>query len=101
MEHQMPVGEMLRRARHSLGYSQYVIADELARVSGNDSLTREEVARWERGKRLPGPYWRRWICLVLRLPVSDLEMAIRSQRSDRRTARGPLPHASGMSTAVK
>ncbi|WP_372446222.1 helix-turn-helix domain-containing protein [Kribbella aluminosa] len=92
---------MLRQARHRLGLSQYVIADELARVSGNDSLTREEVARWERGKRLPGPYWRRWICVVLRLPTSDLELAIRSQQEDRRLARERLPHTSGISAAVK
>jgi transcriptional regulator with XRE-family HTH domain len=78
-----PVGEMIRQARNSHGYSQYAFADELVRVSGNDSLTREQVARWERGKRIPGPYWRRWICLVLQLPANDVEEAVRSARRTR------------------
>lgn len=97
----MSVGEMIRQARNGLGYSQYAFADELARVSGNDSLTREQVARWERGKRIPGPYWRRWICLVLELSASDVDAAVRLARRIRWRARKASCYASGMSTAVK
>lgn len=71
---------MIRRARRRLGYSQYGIADELARISGNGSLTRDEVARWERGKRIPGPYWRQWISAVLELRSAELETAARAAR---------------------
>ena len=78
-----PVGELIRQARSSRGYSQYAFADELVRVSGNDSLTREQVARWERGKRIPGPYWRQWICLVLLLPTGEVDEAARSARRTR------------------
>lgn len=97
----VPVGEMIRQARNSLGYSQYGFADELVRVSGNDSLTREQVARWERGKRIPGPYWRRWISLVLQLSARDVEEAVRLARRTRWRARKVSRYASGMSTAVK
>lgn len=101
MEPRVPIGEVIRQARSSLGYSQYALADELVRVSGNDSLTREQIARWERGKRIPGPYWRRWICIVLQLPVSDVEAAVRLARRARWRARKPPRQASGLSTAVK
>lgn len=82
------VGSVIRQARSRLGYSQYGVADELARISGNGSLTRDEVARWERGKRIPGPYWRQWISQVLDVGSSDLERAARAARRARR-ARAP------------
>lgn len=78
-----PVGTLIRRVRSSLGYSQYEIAAQLALVSGNDSLTREYVARWERGKRIPGPYWRQWISRVLQLPRKDVDAAARVARNTR------------------
>ncbi|TDD70788.1 XRE family transcriptional regulator [Jiangella aurantiaca] len=78
------VGSVIRQARCRLGYSQYGIADELARISGNGSLTRDEVARWERGKRIPGPYWRQWISQVLDVGSTDLERAARAARQARR-----------------
>ncbi|GAA2796698.1 hypothetical protein GCM10010522_12780 [Kribbella solani] len=83
MEPHLLVGEMIRQARSSLGYSQYAVANELVRVSGNDALTREEVARWERGKRIPGPYWRKWICTVLELSLGEVEVAARFARAAR------------------
>lgn len=75
---------MIRRARARLGYSQYGIAAELVRISGNGSLTRDEVARWERGKRIPGPYWRHWISAVLGLRSAELEAAAYAARRARR-----------------
>nr|WP_205629456.1 helix-turn-helix transcriptional regulator [Jiangella muralis] len=81
------VGTVIRQARSRLGYSQYGVADELVRISGNGSLTRDEVARWERGKRIPGPYWRQWISQVLDVGSSDLERAARAARVARRTRR--------------
>ncbi|SDU63112.1 Helix-turn-helix domain-containing protein [Jiangella alkaliphila] len=90
---QEPVGELIRRARGRLGFSQYEIAAELARVSGNDSLTREEFARWERGRRIPGPYWRRWLSSVLDVPMGELVAAARVSRAARSTSpHRPLTH---------
>ncbi|TDE10618.1 helix-turn-helix domain-containing protein [Jiangella asiatica] len=80
---QEPVGEVIRRARAVLGYSQYGFADELVRVSGNGSLTRDEVARWERGKRIPGPYWRQWLSRVLQVPAGELAAAAKVTRDAR------------------
>lgn len=81
------VGIVIRQARSRLGYSQYGVADELVRISGNGALTRDEVARWERGKRIPGPYWRQWISQVLDVGSSDLERAARAARVARRARR--------------
>lgn len=86
-----PLGSVIRQARSRLGYSQYGVADELARISGNGSLTRDEVARWERGKRIPGPYWRQWISQVLDVGSSDLERAARAARRARRARRVRAP----------
>ncbi|NED96713.1 helix-turn-helix transcriptional regulator [Phytoactinopolyspora alkaliphila] len=80
-----PVGIMIRRVRSSLGYSQHKIAEQLADASGNSSLTREEVARWERGKRIPGPYWREWLSSVLDVPQREVEVAARVARVTRLT----------------
>ena len=86
LESSESVGNMIRRRRNVLGYSQYGIADELAKISGNSSLTREEVARWERGKRIPSPYWRQWISSVLRVPRHELDLAARIARGVRASA---------------
>lgn len=101
MELDLPAGQLIRQARNTLGYSQYAVADELARASGNDALTREQVARWERGKRIPGPYWRQWICSVLELSVSELETAARFTRGARWQPSAPAAYPSGERTAVK
>ncbi|WP_205855766.1 helix-turn-helix domain-containing protein [Phytoactinopolyspora endophytica] len=111
VEKDEPVGVMIRRVRILLGYSQYEIADLLVEISGNWSLTREEVSRWERGKRIPGPYWRGWISEVLRLPRGDVDAAAHIARNARKdvAAAGqvvapqvPLwAQPSGLSTALK
>jgi hypothetical protein len=38
-------------------------------------MTRHQVARWEHGNRIPSPYWRRWIGVVLDVPVPSLDDA--------------------------
>lgn len=65
--------------------SQYTLAELVVAVSGNDGLSRTEVARWERGRRIPGPYWRRWLSVVLDLPSDELRAAARLARRRRRT----------------
>ncbi|KAA9164925.1 helix-turn-helix domain-containing protein [Amycolatopsis acidicola] len=63
----LPIGLLIRSARRERGLTQYDLADALAAASGNASLGRDEVSRWERGKRVPGPYWQAWLGIVLDL----------------------------------
>ena len=82
-----PVWRVIRRYRQRLGHSQYTLAKRLAEASGNRGLTREEVARWERGKRIPGPYWRHWLSAVLQVPQDKLDNAARCARKIRASRR--------------
>ncbi|WP_084477485.1 helix-turn-helix transcriptional regulator [Actinokineospora enzanensis] len=74
------ISDCLPRLRQARGMSQVDLAVRLHQVSGNDSITREAVSRWERGKRIPGPYWRGWLGRVLDVPVPVLEHAATSAR---------------------
>lgn len=75
---------MLRELRSRHGLSQYDLAGQLNDASGNSSITREDISRWERGKRIPGPYWRKWLCAVLDLPQQDVDLAAAVARRTRR-----------------
>jgi putative transcriptional regulator len=75
---------MLRELRSRRGLSQYDLAGQLIDASGNSSITREDIPRWERGKRIPGPYWRKWLCAVLDLPRQDVDLAAAVARRTRR-----------------
>lgn len=70
-----PAGRLLRRLRHAAGDSQYTLASRLVAMSGNSGLTREQIARWERGKRIPGPYWRYWLSRAFDVPQMVLDGA--------------------------
>jgi putative transcriptional regulator len=70
-----PVGELIRDLRRRNGLTQLALADRLAEVSGNDGVNRRQVARWEHGKRIPSPYWRSWIAVVLETPPAHLDRA--------------------------
>ncbi|OKI27912.1 transcriptional regulator [Saccharothrix sp. CB00851] len=67
-----------------VGLAQYDLAERLHAASGNVSITREEVSRWERGKRIPGPYWRAWLGRVLDTPQQELEQAAAIARRTRK-----------------
>ncbi len=86
-EHQdpPPITALIPQARREQGLTQRELADLLCEISQNDSLTREEVSRWERGKRIPGPYWRAWISAVLDVPQSEVNRAAMIERECRRT----------------
>lgn len=75
-----PVWDLVRRVRKLRGLTQYQLADLLAELSGNASVSRDEVARWERGKRVPGPYWRQWLSVALDVPLDRLVAAVRKGR---------------------
>ncbi|WIY00860.1 helix-turn-helix transcriptional regulator [Amycolatopsis mongoliensis] len=76
--------ELLAERRSAKGWSQEDLATRLHAMSGNASVTREEVSRWERGKRIPGPYWRSWLSRVLDTPCDELELAAAVARRRRR-----------------
>ena len=84
MRAQLSIGELIIHLRGQHGLTQYELADQLAGVSGNDAVTREEVSRWERGKRIPGPYWRNWLSEVLGCPSERWESAALAARKSRR-----------------
>ncbi|MGW5703586.1 helix-turn-helix domain-containing protein [Amycolatopsis japonica] len=80
-----PLCELLAEQRIAKGWSQGDLVVRLHIRSGNDSVTREEISRWERGKRIPGPYWRQWLSAVLDTSSRELELAAAVARRRRRS----------------
>lgn len=80
-----PITALIPQARREQGLTQRELADLLCEISQNDSVTREEVSRWERGKRIPGPYWRAWISAALDVPHAEVDRAAIAEREYRRT----------------
>lgn len=76
----LPIGRLIRSVRRERGLTQYDLADALASASGNSSLGRDEVSRWERGKRVPGPYWQSWLSRVLGIAPERLRSSARLAR---------------------
>ncbi len=69
------LGAVIRELRESLGWSQSRLATALCKVAKHETVTRENVSRWETGKRVPGPWWLRHLATVLQVPVEILERA--------------------------
>jgi transcriptional regulator with XRE-family HTH domain/tetratricopeptide (TPR) repeat protein len=74
MSRQNSIGELIRRARTSQGLSQARLAEKLNTASGRCTTTRQDVYRWETGRRLP-VYWLPFLAEVLHLPRETLEAA--------------------------
>ncbi|MFJ8966173.1 helix-turn-helix transcriptional regulator [Lentzea sp. NPDC102401] len=85
-EHQdvPPITALIPQARREQGLTQRELADLLCEISQNDSITREEVSRWERGKRIPGPYWRAFLSAALDVPHAAVDKAATIARETRR-----------------
>ncbi|MGC4938317.1 helix-turn-helix transcriptional regulator [Kribbella sp. DT2] len=64
---------MIAQLRAERGLSQAQLAETLARVSGNPAVTRNEISRWEQGKRRPRRYWLQWIALAFGMSLADLD----------------------------
>lgn len=74
----------------ALGLSQGQLADRLAELGG-DTITRECVSRWERGKRTPGRYWLPHLAAALEVPARVLEAEnVRRRELLRLAATAPL-----------
>ncbi|MEV4822822.1 helix-turn-helix domain-containing protein [Micromonospora sp. NPDC049274] len=85
-----PLGPLLVRHRRARGWSQRRTAAELCAAAGVPTLSRHEVSRWERQRRVPGGFWLGWLAVVLDVPVVVLaEAAARTRRTRRTTAAGP------------
>ncbi|MFD5423181.1 multiprotein-bridging factor 1 family protein [Streptomyces sp. NPDC127069] len=68
----MDIGELIRELRSSHGWSQARLADEINAAYGT-TLTREYIARWERGKCAPGGFYLASLSSVLDVPLAVLE----------------------------
>ncbi len=62
----------LRQARKELGWSQKQLALEIHARYPGVAVTDEYVARWENGKRKPGPYYQEKLCKVLGKTAAEL-----------------------------
>lgn len=76
----LALGSLIRDLRLAAGWSQSRLAAELGRASGHDTITREDVSRWEHGRRAPRPFWLRHLAAVLQIPLTTLEEAERMER---------------------
>ncbi len=89
------VGPLIRRARNTEAYTQRGLAEALNTAAGSDTLTWNDVARWERGKRIPGHYWRHWLSTVLQIPQREMDKAAALAKQQRQqVSTQPEPHAS-------
>ncbi|MFG2932564.1 helix-turn-helix domain-containing protein [Streptomyces achromogenes] len=80
-------GAYLAGLRRHSGRSQRQFAAVLCAVSGAQSITRNEVSRWERGERIPD-VWLSTFAQVLGVPLHELEQAAAYARGD---AQATLP----------
>lgn len=69
------LGPTLVRLRQREGYTQLRVAEALCAASGVATVTRQEVARWERQERVPSAFWLGWLGVVLEVPMTELEGA--------------------------
>lgn len=69
-----PFPALLRRLRTGRGWSQARLAGVLCEASGRPTVTRHDVSRWERGKRVPRA-WLPYLAEVLDVPRERLELA--------------------------
>jgi transcriptional regulator with XRE-family HTH domain len=76
------VGALIARRRREQGKSQSGLADALCLFSGRATVTRHEISRWERGRRVPGRPWLRFLAWALDVRLEDLE---RASADDRRS----------------
>jgi transcriptional regulator with XRE-family HTH domain len=77
------ISQLIRRARTFRGMTQAGLASQLASLSGNPGVSRDQVARWERGGRVPSPYWRDWLGVALSVPRVELDRAATRARARR------------------
>ncbi|HVW40202.1 MAG TPA: hypothetical protein VHC18_02515 [Amycolatopsis sp.] len=75
-----PISHVIRAARRQRQLSQYSLARELATLSGRPTITRDLVARWERGHQIPRQGTRQWLSVILQVPKDRLDVAAAAAR---------------------
>lgn len=75
------LGALLVRLRERSGLSQKDAAEKLCELSGQFTVTRHELSRWEREVRIPSDFWLGWLSKVLGESVAELEKARSRSRS--------------------
>ncbi len=80
-------GSYLAGLRRRTGKSQRQLAAQLCLLSGTQSVTRNEVSRWERGTRSPEA-WLPTLAQALSVPLADLQQAVAYARGEE-SARPP------------
>jgi len=80
------VGPMLRRMRLARGLNQQQVAEQLSAAAHLPTVSRHEVSRWERGERVPGPFWLGWLAVVLETSLERLEAAVAVTRGSAKPA---------------
>lgn len=78
------LGALIRDLRQSRSWSQADLACQLCTEAGRDTLTREDVSRWERGKVIPSRYWLDQLAHTLEAPHGTLVEAANLDRVNRR-----------------
>jgi transcriptional regulator with XRE-family HTH domain len=84
------IGALLARVRGDQGISQLRLAERLCAASGQVTVTRHEISRWEREERIPTGYWLSWLAAVLDIPLTELESAAGAARRARHRGRSAV-----------
>jgi transcriptional regulator with XRE-family HTH domain len=98
------IGSLLTRLRLEQGKSQLRVAEQLCMAAGVPTITRHEISRWEREKRIPSGTWLPWLAVVLDRPIEQLERARAQTRRHRTTyprERDPAAAEPGSGTATQ
>ncbi|WP_433080060.1 helix-turn-helix domain-containing protein [Dactylosporangium sp. CA-052675] len=80
-------GELLAHHRRQIGLSQQELAARICIESGRPTVTRHEVSRYERGRRLPTWALLTAIASSLNVPADEVRHAAAKERQRRRGAR--------------
>lgn len=78
------VGALLARVRGEQGVTQLRLAERLCASAGVNTVTRNEISRWEREERIPSGYWLSWLAVALEIPLEQLERGAAAARRRRR-----------------
>ena len=82
------IGSAIARLREVQGWSQSALAKHLSALSRR-KVHQDQISRWERGRRIPYPYWRRFLSELLHVPVEELSRAAASTKAGRNMAASP------------
>ncbi|MFC6868013.1 transcriptional regulator [Haloechinothrix salitolerans] len=78
------ISDLIKGARCALKLSKAALARQLQARAGTTAVTGKIISRWERGIRVPGPYWRSHLAPELGITRERLDHAARMTRRNRR-----------------